>query len=118
MPDRRTVNGLDAANPRAPDDASSGGAVGASSTSREITVLLENGLHMAPASEIVKLADRFGCVVSLQKGSNRVNGNSILDMLTLAVERGQTVLVEIRGDKSEDAMREVVELLEGRTGHR
>ncbi len=118
MPDRRSVNSLDAANPRAPDDVPSAGAVGASSVSREITVLLENGLHMAPASEIVKLAERHGCVVSLQKGSNRVNGNSILDMLTLAVEKGQTVLVEIRGEKSEDALREVIELLEGRTSHR
>lgn len=118
MLDRETVNGHDGSNPSAPDETSVGGAVGVGVSSREITVLLENGLHMAPASEIVKLATRLGCEVSLRKGDNRVDGRSILDMLTLAVERGQTVHVEVRGDHSSEAMREVVDLLEGRTQHR
>lgn len=116
MPERSTVHGHGVATPRAADEMSGGGGV--SSTARDIVVLLENGLHMAPASEIVKLADRFGCEVALEKGANRVNGKSILDMLTLAVERGQTVRVEIRGGQSDAALQEVVDLLEGRTGHR
>ena len=51
---------------------------------REVTVALENGLHMAPAGHVLEVAKRYGCELSLRKGERTVDGTSILDTVPKA----------------------------------
>jgi phosphotransferase system HPr (HPr) family protein len=77
---------------------------------REVTVQLENGLHMQPSSQIVQLAQRFSSELTIRKGDRVVDGKSMLDMLTLAAEHGTVLLLEARGDDAAEALEAVAAL--------
>jgi phosphotransferase system HPr (HPr) family protein len=64
---------------------------------REVVVKLENGLHLGPSSQIVKLAQKFSSELSIRKGDRTVDGKSMLDLLTLAAEHGAILKLEARG---------------------
>ncbi len=71
-----------------------------------ITIRNELGLHARPAAEFVKTASRFKCTIQLAKQEGEwVNGKSVLGLLTLAVEQGDTLLLRIdgKGDSAEEA---------------
>jgi len=79
---------------------------------REVTVNLENGLHLAPSSQIVQLAQKFGCALSIRKGERTVDGTSMLELLTLAAEHGAVLQLEARGDRAEEAIEAISQLFE------
>lgn len=79
---------------------------------REVTVNLENGLHLGPSSQIVQTAQRFGCELRIHKGSRCVDGTSMLDLLTLAAEQGTALILETHGPRAEEALNALVELFD------
>lgn len=74
------------------------------------------GLHARPAAEFVKLAERFKSQVRLAKDGIWVNGKSILAILTLAAEKGSTVILEVSGEDEEEAFSVLKEKLTGNEG--
>jgi len=74
---------------------------------REVILKSEQGLHARPAAIFVQLANKFDCDIIVRKGSEAVNGKSIMGVLMLAAERGSTLVVSAEG---EDASRAVEEL--------
>jgi phosphocarrier protein HPr len=77
------------------------------------TVVLTNpqGLHARPAHMFVKLAMKFQSSVELIKDSERVDGKSILAILTLAASEGSTLSIEATGQDAEQALDALVELI-------
>lgn len=75
-------------------------------------VVIENevGLHARPAAAFVKTAERFASKVFLEKDGIRVNGRSILSVLTLAAEKGSTVILVVDGP-DEQAATEALRLI-------
>jgi phosphocarrier protein HPr len=71
----------------------------------ERAVVIRNrlGLHARPAAEVVKVAARFGCEVTLCKDGHCVNGKSIMGVMTLAAECGSTVTIRCEGDDADAA---------------
>ena len=67
------------------------------------------GLHARPAAKFVKLTDRFNSDIHLEKDGERVNGKSILEIMTLALEQGASVKIIIKGEDEQDAFRVVEE---------
>ncbi len=83
------------------------------------TVIISNalGLHLRPASQLVKLSSRFdGCEISLTKDGQTVNAKSIMGVIMLAAEQGSEIVVEARGDQSADAVSALVTMIEGGFG--
>ncbi len=74
------------------------------------------GLHARPAAEFVKLAERFKSRVRLAKDGIWVNGKSILAILTLAAEKGSTVILEVSGEDEDEAFPVLKEKLTGDEG--
>ncbi len=72
--------------------------------SREVTVNLENGLHMSPSAQIVQTAQDFGCQIQIRKGETTVDGKSMLDLLTLAAEKGAKLTLEASGEGAQEAV--------------
>jgi phosphocarrier protein HPr len=66
------------------------------------------GLHARPASSFVQIAERYSSEIRLVKDGMRVNGKSILAILTLAASKGSVVGLEVYGEDE----REVFELLQ------
>ena len=67
---------------------------------KEAVVVNDLGLHARSAAKIAELAKNAKSKVWLQKGPEKVDAKSILDMLTLGCEKGSTVqiLVEDAAD--------------------
>lgn len=62
------------------------------------------GLHARPAADFVRESERFRSDIRLSKDGMRVNGKSILAILTLAAEAGSTVLLEASGPDEAQAL--------------
>jgi phosphotransferase system HPr (HPr) family protein len=80
--------------------------------SLEVTVVNEMGLHARPASLVVGVASKFPCEIAIKNGSKRVDGKSILQLLSLSAEMGSTLTIEARGGDALLAVRQLAELVE------
>ena len=85
-----------------------------SEPSIEKTVRLTNaqGLHMRPADTFVRAASRFDSEIQVAKGSQLVDGKSILSILTLAADEGAELTVIANGGDAEQAVNTLVGLIE------
>ncbi|QEH36080.1 Phosphocarrier protein HPr [Aquisphaera giovannonii] len=72
------------------------------------------GLHLRPADKFVKLALRYRSEVWILYNGNQYNGKSILDLTSLAAERGTRLEIEARGPDAEDAIKALEELVVAR----
>lgn len=85
-----------------------------SSVSCERMVQIRNkfGLHARPAAEFVKLANQFKSDIFVRKYELEVNGKSIMGMMMLAAECGVEIAVRASGEDAEQAVTELVRLVE------
>lgn len=79
---------------------------------RTVVVTNPQGLHARPADLLVKLAGRFESRIELVKGSERVDGKSILAVLTLAAGAGTELTIEAVGRDAEQASDALAELIQ------
>ncbi len=70
------------------------------------------GLHARAAAKLVKVSEGFKVDVALEKDGIKVDGRSLLEILTLACQAGSQVMVTIEGEDAEGAMGAVRELFE------
>lgn len=71
------------------------------------------GLHLRPASQLVKLASSFsGCEIEITKDGQTINAKSIMGVIMLAAEQGSELLIEASGDGSEAAVLAIVQMVE------
>ena len=68
--------------------------------SREVVVANEQGLHARPADLVAREAQRWESRIEFVGKAQRVDGKSILDLLTLAAEEGTRLVVEATGPDS------------------
>jgi phosphocarrier protein len=69
-----------------------------STVDRELRVANTLGLHARAAALIVQTAARFRSQLWLFKDGRRVNGKSIMGVMSLAAPKGSRGKVEIEGD--------------------
>lgn len=73
----------------------------------QLTVQVTNslGLHLRPASQLVKCASEFeDCEISLSKDGQVVNAKSIMGVIMLAAEQGSEIQIVADGAKSREAV--------------
>jgi phosphocarrier protein len=71
------------------------------------------GLHARPAARFVKAAARQPVKVTIAKaGAEPVDAASILDVVTLDVQGGEEVILVAEGDGAEQALDELVAVVE------
>ena len=83
---------------------------------REVTIQNELGLHARAAAQIAKLAENARASVWLKKGDETVDASSIVDILTLACEKGSTLTVIIEDPADMDILTAVSDLVDGGFG--
>lgn len=69
------------------------------------------GLHLRPADKFVRIAVSFKSDVKVYYNGNEFNGKSILDLTSLAAERGTILELEARGPDAEEAVAKLVALV-------
>jgi phosphocarrier protein HPr len=78
---------------------------------KKIKIRNPQGLHARPASIFVKIANRFESEVTVRKGSEAVNGKSIMGLMTLAANQGSVLELEISGADAQKALEELEQFL-------
>ena len=80
--------------------------------SRTLAVNIPQGIHARPANLIVRRLQLFQSKVEFVKENQRVDGKSILDLLTLAAEQGTQLEIEAIGPDAQQAVDAIVELFD------
>lgn len=78
---------------------------------REVRVKNRNGLHARPAAELVKIAARFKCDITIRRDDMEVNGKSIMGVMMLAAECGATLRLHATGPDAEEALDAIAGLI-------
>ncbi|HKJ45430.1 MAG TPA: HPr family phosphocarrier protein [Balneolales bacterium] len=79
---------------------------------KKITIKNKAGLHARPAALLVKLAARFKSDFFIHMYGYRINGKSILGVMTLAAEEGAELELEVDGPDEQEALESIVKLFE------
>ena len=82
----------------------------------EIQIINRLGLHARAAARLVHVANRFSSTITVSKGNSKVDGKSILGLLTLAASKGTRLRLAAAGDDEEEALAELGRLISDRFG--
>ena len=74
------------------------------------------GLHARAATKLVQLASRFPCDVSVGREGQTANAKSVMGVLLLCASKGTYLDVIARGDRCEECIGAIGELIAGRFG--
>ena len=77
---------------------------------REVVVQNKKGLHARPAAKLAVEAQRFTSDIELVLDGQKVNGKSIMDILTLAAGFGTGLEVHVQGHDAKEAADHLCEL--------
>jgi len=81
---------------------------------KKVTVLNEAGLHARPSSMLVKTASGFKSDLQIAMYGYRVNGKSILGLMTLAAEQGSEMELIVEGPDEDEAIEALTKLFENK----
>ena len=82
----------------------------------ELTILNALGLHARAAAQLVKIANRYKCLVTLEHEGQTVNGKSIMGVLMLAAAQGSMVRIRCEGEDGPVCLAELTVLVGQRFG--
>lgn len=79
---------------------------------KDFQIKFPEGLHARPAGQFAKLAAQFTSKIDIEKDDKKANGKSIMSILTLGIQHGDTIAVTAHGADEEDAIAALSQLLE------
>lgn len=80
---------------------------------KRVTIRNRAGIHCRPSSTIMIMAEQYPgheFVIESERGSSTLQ--SILDLLALGLQQGDTLTVRVCGPKEEEACKKLAELFE------
>ncbi|MEP1151502.1 MAG: HPr family phosphocarrier protein [Balneola sp.] len=83
---------------------------------KKVTIKNSSGLHARPSAALVKTASKFKSDFFIHMYGYRVNGKSILGVMTLAAEYGAEIELEFDGADENEAIAAITELIEEKFG--
>lgn len=81
---------------------------------QKVTVKNKSGLHARPSSVLVKTASQFKSDFHIKMYGYKVNGKSILGVMTLAAESGAEMELIFDGPDEKEAMNVITQLFENK----
>ncbi|OPJ57984.1 HPr family phosphocarrier protein [Clostridium oryzae] len=83
---------------------------------KKVSIINESGLHIRPASNFVKVASKYKSNIEIIYGNSKINGKSIMGIMSLGVTKGNEIIISAKGEDEEKALNELVELVENGFG--
>lgn len=83
---------------------------------KKVLIQNERGLHARAATQLVQLAAKFPCEITLAKDGNEVNSKSIMGVLMLVASKGTTLVLRARGDRAAEAVAAIAALIDDKFG--
>jgi len=79
---------------------------------KQVSIANPNGLHARPAYLFARLASGFAAQIEVIRDRQRVDGKSVLELLTLAAVHGTTLTIQACGGDAGEAVEALAQLLE------
>jgi phosphocarrier protein HPr len=74
------------------------------------------GLHARAATKLVQLASKFPCEIVVSREGQAANAKSVMGVLLLCGSKGTFLDIEATGERSDEAVRALGELIDARFG--
>ena len=87
-----------------------------SAVSREVQIDNVRGLHARASAKFVNLASQLDARIEVEKDGQRVCGTSIMGLMMLGAAKGDSIVIHVEGDHADDALAQLVGLVEDRFG--
>lgn len=84
--------------------------------SREVVIVNELGLHARSAAKIAALANPATALIWITKGNEKADASSIVDILTLACEKGTKITITIENKDDVHILEAITKLVESGFG--
>ncbi|MBM0046748.1 HPr family phosphocarrier protein [Anaerococcus sp. mt242] len=81
---------------------------------QKVTLTNEIGLHARPASIFIRAAVKFPCDITVEKNGRSYNAKSIMSVLSMSASNGDELTLKAEGDKEEEAIKSLVEVIESK----
>jgi phosphocarrier protein len=82
----------------------------------EFEIINQLGLHARAATKLVQLAAKFPCEVEISREEQVANAKSVMGVLLLCGSKGTVVEVRACGEKADECVRAIGELIANRFG--
>lgn len=79
---------------------------------KQIVVKSTVGLHASLAAKVVQAASKYSVDINLHYHNKVIDVKSILGLMSLAIPRGENVVIEATGDQAEAAIDDIAKILE------
>jgi phosphocarrier protein HPr len=89
---------------------------GTNSAMGRFTIINALGLHARAATKLVQLASRFPCDVEVSRDDQSANGKSVMGVLLLCGSKGTVLDVRATGERAQECVDAVGELIANRFG--
>jgi phosphocarrier protein HPr len=86
------------------------------SVTGRFTIVNALGLHARAATKLVQLASRFPCDVEVSRDDQTANGKSVMGVLLLCGSKGTVLDVRATGERAQECLDAVGELIANRFG--
>lgn len=71
---------------------------------KELTVQIPTGVEQHPIAMLVQISSQHEATIYMEQGNKRINGKSIMGMMTLGLIAGETITVTADGPDEAEAM--------------
>lgn len=82
----------------------------------QVTIINQLGLHARASAKFVATASKFISQLKVSRGSQTVNGKSIMGIMMLAASKGSELTLEIDGEDELEMEKMIVALINNRFG--
>ena len=82
----------------------------------DTTITNKLGLHARASAKLTELASQFPCQIWISRNGRRVNAKSIMGVMMLAAAKGSKIEIETEGERADEALQAIVELIGNRFG--
>jgi phosphocarrier protein HPr len=79
-------------------------------------IINQLGLHARAATKLVQLASKYPCEVELSREDQVANGKSVMGVLLLCGSKGTVIEVRAKGERAEECIAAIGELIADRFG--
>lgn len=74
------------------------------------------GLHARAATKLVQLATKFPCEITVGRDGQTANAKSVMGVLLLCASKGTWLEVSAKGERADECVKAIGELIAGRFG--
>ena len=82
----------------------------------EVEIINKLGLHARASAKLTQLAGSYPCEVWMERNGRRINAKSIMGVMMLAAGLGTRVVIDCEGERAEEALHSIVQLISDRFG--